>query len=88
MIDFTECQELSKGYNGSNGIKLSIKYNDKTYMLKFPTRGKQNKNIRYSSSCISEYIGSHIFQTIGIETQNTLLGEYTYDGKTKKSCCM
>ena len=31
----------------------------------------------YTNSCISEYLACHIFQSLGIPTQETLLGTYT-----------
>lgn len=75
-IDFTHCQELPENsYNGGNGIKRCIIYNDKIYMLKvFGTTEK------YSNGAISEYIACHIYNSIGIKTQHTLLGVYVIDG--------
>ena len=37
----------------------------------------------YTNSCISEYLGSHIFEIVGIPVQETLLGTYTVNGKQK-----
>ena len=71
LIDFTNCEELEwNGYNGANGTKKCIIYNDKIYLLKIPSSNK------YSNGAISEYIACNIFQSIGIKTQNTLLGVY------------
>lgn len=49
----------------------------KQYMLKFPPMPSINKDMSYSNSCISEYIGCHIFESIGIPTQKTLIGTYS-----------
>lgn len=75
MIDFTNCQiEQMKFYDGLNGKKIAIYYQDELYMLKFPKENHINDN--YASSIINEYIGSHIFASLGFETQETLLGNY------------
>lgn len=36
MIDFTNSIITNKTFNGANGNKLSIIYNNEKYMLKFP----------------------------------------------------
>lgn len=76
MIDFTNCPQKKKGYGGANGKKICVKYNGEDYMLKFPTTGKINKDMHYTNGCISEYLGCHIFNAIGIKAQETLLGTY------------
>lgn len=76
-IDFTQTQvNHLKMYGGANGSKIGIVYQDETYMLKFPPIATHNEALSYSNSCISEYVSCHIFQTLGIETQETLLGRY------------
>lgn len=77
MIDFTGAQRKNKGYGGANGNKISVIYNDELYMLKFPPAPSRNKEISYTNGCVSEYIGCHIFNSIGITTQETYLGTYT-----------
>lgn len=52
-------------------------------MLKFPPFPTINKGISYTNSCISEYIGCKIFESVGIPVQETILGTYTSNGKTK-----
>lgn len=78
MIDFSKCKTNGKMYNGANGTKRAIIYNGKRYMLKTPGNAAWNNELSYSNSCISEYLGSHIFQILGIEAQNTLLGVYQF----------
>lgn len=78
MIDFTGCPvNKFKGYDGANGNKINIEYNGESYMLKFPPVAKRNKEMSYANSCISEYVACHIFEMLGIEVQETLLGTYT-----------
>lgn len=83
MIDFTSLPKRKKAYAGANGSKISVVYENELYMLKFPPVPTRNKEMSYSNSCISEYIGCHIFQSVGIPVQETLLGTYTSQGKAK-----
>lgn len=70
-------------YAGANGSKVSVVWNEKQYMLKFPPLPTKNKEMSYSNSCFSEYIGCKIFESVGIPVQETLLGTYTNKGKQK-----
>ena len=72
-----------KAYAGANGGKIAVIYEDAQYMLKFPLHPKLNKRMSYANSCISEYLGSHVFEIVGIPAQQTLLGTYTVNGKEK-----
>ena len=62
MINFTNAVRKNKTFNGASGNKLSIIYNNEQYMLKFAPIAKKNKNMSYSNSTISEYIGSNIYK--------------------------
>lgn len=78
MIDFTTCPvNKFKGYGGANGNKINIMYAGTSYMLKFPPMPERNKTMGYTNSCISEYLACHIFESLGFEVQQTLLGTYT-----------
>lgn len=83
MIDFTNLPTKKKTYAGANGSKISVIYNGEQYMLKFPANAPKNKELSYANGCISEYIGCHIFESIGIDVQKTLLGTYRKNGKEK-----
>lgn len=83
LIDFTNLPKRNKTYTGANGSKISIIYNNNQYMLKFPSNSIINKNLSYSNSCFSEYIGCQIYKSIGIPVQETLLGTYTVNDKEK-----
>ena len=80
MIDFTNYQIKKKTYSGANGNKISIVIDNELYMLKMPQYASKNENLSYSNSAISEYIGSHIFNMLGIYAQETILGTYKYHG--------
>ena len=83
MIDFTNLPIRKKTYAGANGSKISVLYNNELYMLKFPAIPAINKELSYANGCISEYIGCHIFESIGIPVQETILGTYTRNEKQK-----
>lgn len=83
LINFTNLPKRNKTYAGANGSKISIIYNDNQYMLKFPSYSTINKNLSYSNSCFSEYIGCQIYKSIGISVQETLLGTYVVNDKEK-----
>ena len=83
MIDFTNLPVRNKIYAGANGSKISVLYNNELYMLKFPAVPAINKEMSYANGCISEYLGCHIFESVGIPVQKTLLGTYTINGKEK-----
>lgn len=86
IIDFTDCIENDRYYGGRAGTKLGISYNNENWFLKFPksTKDFKTKEISYTTAPLSEYIGSHIYQMLGIKTQDTLLG--TKDGKIVVAC--
>ena len=73
----------NKTYAGANGGKISVLYNGEQYMLKFPPFPTINKEMSYTNSCISEYIGCKVFESVGIPVQETVIGTYTSKGKEK-----
>ena len=85
MIDFTDCKiNRFKYYGGKNGGKICVIYDNKDYMIKFPPVNEKVVNDNeYSNSCISEYISCHIMKAIGLNVQDTLLGTYNKNDKTK-----
>lgn len=83
VIDFTKLPKRNKMYAGANGSKISVIYEGEQYMLKFPPVPKKNKEMSYSNSCFSEYLGCQIYESIGISVQKTMLGIYNVKGKEK-----
>ena len=84
-IDFSQCKESAGSYGGAGGKKKGIIYNGENYMLKFSQDVREQKiGFSYSNSSINEYIACHIFQSLGIQTQETLLG--TYNDKIVVAC--
>lgn len=83
MIDFTDAPRRNKTYAGANGSKISVLYKDGLYMLKFPAPLAGKTDMSYANSCVSEYLGCKIYESIGIQVQEVLLGTYT-TGKGKE----
>lgn len=78
MIDFSTFEPSGRSYAGSAGAKKGILYEGEYWFLKFPksTRGFRNMEISYTTSPLSEYLGSQIYESIGIDVHKTLLGKY------------
>lgn len=79
LIDFSNCESnIAVNYGGSDK-KFGIYYQGQPYMIKFQGKKEEKRNEMgaYSiNNCISEYIGSHIAQSMGIPAHDTLLGFY------------
>lgn len=82
-MDFTNLQKRNKTYAGANGSKIAVILDGEQYMLKFPSMPSLNKEMSYTNGCVSEYLGSHIFEIAEIPVQKTLLGTFTKNGKEK-----
>lgn len=87
-IDFTGCRRIfGKAYNGANGKKIAVEYEDNIYMLKFPPSAENKPTeLSYTNSCFSEHIASSIFRMLGIRAQETILGTFQISDKTKIVC--
>ena len=77
LIDFNK-SDIAKFvyYGGDAGAKDAIIYEDDVWMLKYPktTRDFVNPQISYTTSPLSEYIGSKIYEALRIPVHETLLG--------------
>ena len=77
LRDFNDCTENLKLYGGNAGRKLGINIDGKAWILKFPKTTRYLStaaNISYTSSPLSEYIGSHVFSILGYDVHETMLG--------------
>lgn len=76
MMDFTACKELPAVYGGSEK-KKQLLIDGEAYLVKFPDPVRQKNNpLSYMNNQFSEYIGCHIFESVGIPVQETTLGVY------------
>ena len=65
-------------YGGHSGSKKGILIDGEKWMLKFPksTKSMDVEGLTYTTSPISEYLASHIYTSVGIDTHETILGKY------------
>lgn len=63
-------------YGGHGGSKKGVIINDERWFLKYPksTKSMDVLGLSYSTTPLSEYLGSHIYKSIGLETHETKLG--------------
>jgi hypothetical protein len=75
MLDLRDVKWLPNRFGGSES-KWTMEYEGKLYMVKFPdpNRAPKHTALSYINNHYSEYIGCHIFQMLGIPSQNTFLG--------------
>lgn len=83
MLDFTNLPTSNKLYPGGSGAKRAVIYQGEQYLLKFPATSSKNKKSGHSTSYAAEYIGCHIFNSVGIRAQDTILGIYRKNGEEK-----
>ena len=74
MRDYSTYEKTPVMFSGAEK-KFEIIIDGHRYIVKF----QKNSEVGLTYNYISEYLGSHIFQSIGIPVQETFLG--TYDGK-------
>ena len=71
MMDYNSYPDGGRFYSGAER-KKSILINGNAYLVKFQKNSRDGLCFNH----VSEYIGSHIFSMLGIETQETQLGLY------------
>lgn len=74
MRDYSKYEKTPVMFSGAEK-KFEIIIDGHKYIVKF----QKNSEVGLTYNYVSEYLGSHIFQSIGIPVQETFLG--TYDGK-------
>ena len=76
-VDFTNARvNKLKMYGGRNGNKIGIIHDDEEYMLKFPPKPSRKLDMSYTNGCISEHVACRVFESLGMESQKTILGRY------------
>lgn len=81
-MNLVNCDNLevveNRLYGGATGAKIAVKYNDSVWMVKccesLRDKNYHNVEISYANDVISEYIGSRIYQNLGLPTQRVVLG--------------
>lgn len=74
MRDYSKYEKTLVMFSGAEK-KFEIIIDGHRYIVKF----QKNSEVGLTYNYVSEYLGSHIFQSIGVPVQETFLG--TYDGK-------
>lgn len=79
LVNFDSCPYSAKHgmYGGNAGDKDGVVYNDAEWIIKYPktTVNMVGNNIAsYTTSHLSEYIGSQIYKILGIPVHETILG--------------
>ena len=80
MIDFSMCPKTNTYYGGTER-KFGVNINGFEYMIKF--QKQTNFGVKRFNH-VSEYIGSHIFNMLGFDAQETYLG--LYNGEQVVAC--
>ena len=73
-------------YGGMAGFKRGVLYNNESWIIKLPksTNGMNTSDLSYTTSPLSEYIGSQIYFILGFNVHETKLVEYK--GKIAVAC--
>ena len=87
LVDFDNVK-IAKGvyYGGDAGAKNAVLYEGEAWMVKYPktTRALEKPQTSYTTSPLSEHIGSKIYEALDIPVHETMLG--MQDGKIVVAC--
>ena len=76
-LDQYPLSDRNGSYGGNSGDKEGIFINNDYWIVKYPdsTKGLSNVgSLQFTSSPLSEYIGSHIYNILGYDVHDTVLG--------------
>lgn len=78
LIDFTKLNPSKRLYGGNAGLKRGVIYQNADWILKFPqsTANFEKVDISYTTSPLSEFVGSHIYEILGYLVHDTILGTH------------
>ena len=76
IIDLEHCplSERHGTYGGKGGGKDGITIDGEYWLVKYPKTHTDGEQKFYTTSPLSEYIGSHVYKLLGIDAQETALG--------------
>jgi len=77
IISFDDAPEAERFFYGGNaGAKEAIIYDNAVWMIKYPktTRDLVKPQISYTTSPLSEYLGTKIYESLGLPVHEVLLG--------------
>lgn len=73
MRDFSCLKKLTPLRFDGASYKYAVRDGKEIYILKFEEDPRRGASVSHTNHHVSEYIGSHIYQSIGIPAQDTLL---------------
>ena len=75
-LDNYQTNSRNGTYGGKAGDKEGIDINGEAWIVKYPksTREMRKPLVSYTTAPLSEFIGSHVYQILGIDTHDTILG--------------
>lgn len=75
-LDHCELSDRNGMYGGQAGSKEGILFHDTYWIVKYPksTKSMEIDDQSYTIAPLSEYIGSHIYQILGYDVHETILG--------------
>lgn len=78
IYEFDRMQRIHHLYEGRAGRKIAVLDDDEVWIVKFPqnTRFSETIEVPYTTSPLSEYIGSQIYAALGFPVHKTRLGIY------------
>lgn len=76
LVDFDACELSYRTYEGNAGRKRGIIWRGDNWLIKYPenTAGMRGHVLSYTTSPVSEWLGSHIYALAGIDVHQTVLG--------------
>ena len=86
LTDFTNLPQSNLLYGGNAGLKRGVIWNGQQWLIKFPqeTSSFENVDISFTTSPLSEYVGSHIFEILGYDVHKTELGIFNNEKINRK----
>lgn len=76
LIDFEGCERSRRFYSGNAGRKVGVVWDGGNWILKFPGPAVRLHGSvpSYTTAPLSEYLGSHVYEMLGIPVHETVLG--------------
>ena len=86
LINFTSLPQSNFLYGGNAGLKRGVIYDNEKWLIKFPqeTSSFEKVDISFTTSPLSEFVGSHIYEILGYKVHETVLGTF-YNEKAKRT---
>lgn len=76
--------EIPVSFGGSEKKAVAI-FNNKKYLFKFPDPIREkNNDLSYMNNQFSEYVGCKIYNLLGLDAQETILGKKYFEDKGKE----